>query len=437
MKNSMVQQGMAPERRGRSDGAAIGRGKGKWIETDFLVLLMTFGLVIFGTIMVFSASYYNSISEDGTPYSYLVRQLFWVAVGTAALLVLSRLDYRFYKALAWPGLLGSLVLLLLLFTPLGITRNHATRWLGVEQLPLTLMPAEIAKLALIIFIAWYFSAKPERSLRPGTGMLPILLIAGVFGGLVMLQPNMSTTMIIFGIAMSMMVFAGVRWRDFLITMLLGAGAAVILIAADPDGYRLRRVTSFLDPFADPLGAGYQVMQSLFAMGSGGVFGVGLGKSIQKNLHLPEAQNDFILAIIGEELGFVGILLLLLCYLVLIWKGFEIALRARDFFGMLLACGITSMLAIQVILNVLVTTSSMPPTGVILPFVSYGGNALLLFMSAMGILLNISRVSDRYPARESSVQRIAAIGNEERKGRAGRRRGGRAVRVGQPGRENRR
>lgn len=368
-------------------------------ESDFLLLLLTFSLVIFGTIMVFSASYYNSISEYGNPYEYLIRQVAWAGIGTVAMLVLSRVDYRFYKLLAWPALIGSFVLLALLFTPLGITRNYATRWLGIGGF--TLMPAEVAKIGLIIFIAWYFSSRPERSLRPTTSMVPMLAIAAVFGGLIMKQPNMSTAMIIFGITMAMMVFAGVKWRYFIVTILMGAGAAVYLIFGDPDGYRLKRFTSFLDPFADPLGTGYQVMQSLFAMGSGGVFGVGIGKSIQKNLHLPEAQNDFILAIIGEELGFVGIILLLLAYLVLIWKGFEIAMNAKDFFGALLACGITSMLAIQVILNVLVTTSSMPPTGVTLPFVSYGGNALLLFMASMGILLNISRVSRKQSVRTGS------------------------------------
>jgi len=185
-----------------------------------------------------------------------------------------------------------------------------------------------------------------------------------------------------------------KWRYLFGLGTIGAAAMAILIFSDEDGYRLKRVTSFLDPFADPLDTGFQVVQSLLALGSGGFFGVGLGKSIQKNLYLPEPQNDFILAIIGEELGYFGILLLMLAYIVLIWRGFHIAINAKDMFGSLLASGITIMIALQVLMNVAVVTSSMPPTGVTLPFVSYGGNALWLFMGSVGILLNISRHSAR-------------------------------------------
>lgn len=361
-------------------------------ESDFTLIILTLALVIFGVIMVFSASYYNSINEYGNPYSYLIKEIFWAGLGTVCMLGISRIDYRYYKLIAWPGIIISVILLALLFTPLGITRNYATRWLGIGGF--TLMPAEIAKIAIIIFVAYYFSSRPKRINHITTSLVPMVGISILFGGLIMLQPNMSTAMIIFGITMSMMLFAGAKWSYFFGTIMAGAGGAVILIFADPDGYRLKRFTSFLDPFADPLGTGYQVMQSLFAMGSGQVFGVGLGKSIQKNLHLPEAQNDFILAVIAEELGFIGVMILLACYLVLIWKGYEIAINARDPFGSLVASGITTMIALQVILNVLVVTSSMPPTGVTLPFISYGGNALLLFMCSMGILLNISRNANR-------------------------------------------
>lgn len=361
-------------------------------ESDFTLILLTLGLVIFGIIMVFSASYYNSINEYGTPFHYLTREIFWALLGTGGMLFFSQLDYRYFKLMAWPGIIGSAILLSLLFTPLGITRNYATRWLGIGGF--TLMPAEIAKIAIIIFIAYYFSSKPKRIDQLSTSLVPMVAISVLFGGLIMLQPNMSTAMIIFGITMSMMLFAGAKWRYFFGTILAGGVGAAVLIFADTDGYRLKRFTSFLDPFADPLGTGYQVMQSLFAMGSGQVFGVGLGKSIQKNLHLPEAQNDFILAVIAEELGYIGVIILLACYLVLIWKGYEIAINARDSFGSLIAAGITTMIALQVILNVLVVTSSMPPTGVTLPFISYGGNALLLFMCSTGILLNISKNAKR-------------------------------------------
>jgi len=361
-------------------------------EADFTLIVLTLALVIFGIIMVFSASYYNSINEYGTPYHYLIREIFWAGLGTVLMFVLSRIDYRYYKVIAWPGIIISAVLLALLFTPLGITRNYATRWLGIGGF--TLMPAEIAKIAIIIFVAYYFSSRPKSINKMSTSLVPMFGITILFGGLIMLQPNMSTAMIIFGITMSMMLFAGAKWRYFIGTIVAGGVGAFILIFSDPDGYRLKRFTSFIDPFADPLGTGYQVMQSLFAMGSGRVFGVGIGKSIQKNLHLPEAQNDFILAVIAEELGFIGVMILLICYLVLIWKGYEIAINAKDPFGTLVAAGITTMLALQVILNVLVVTSSMPPTGVTLPFISYGGNALILFMCSMGILLNISKNTNK-------------------------------------------
>jgi cell division protein FtsW len=359
---------------------------------DFTLIVLTIALVVFGIIMVFSASYYNSINEYGSPYHYLLREIVWAGVGTFLMFVISKTDYRYYKAIAWPGIITSVVLLALLFTPLGITRNYATRWLGIGGL--TVMPAEIAKLAIIIFIAYYFSSRPKSINNISTSLAPMLGIIIIFDGLIMLQPNMSTAMIIFGITMSMMFFAGAKWRYFWGILIAGGAGALIFIFFDPDGYRLRRFTSFFDPFSDPLGTGYQVMQSLFAMGSGQVFGVGIGKSIQKNLHLPEAQNDFILAVIGEELGYAGVIALLICYLVLIWKGYEIAINAKDSFGMLLAAGITTMIAIQVILNVLVVTSSMPPTGVTLPFISYGGNALLLFMCSIGILLNISKNANK-------------------------------------------
>lgn len=220
--------------------------------------------------------------------------------------------------------------------------------------------------------------------------LPLFAVAGVFGFLILKQPNMSTAITVVGIIFLMMFVAGWNWKVFVGTIIAGIAGILGIIIANPDSHWASRLTSFLDPFADPLGEGFQVVQSLMALGSGGLFGVGLGKSIQKNLYLPEPQNDFILAIIGEELGFIGILCLIAVYLIFIWRGVHIALNAPDHFGMLLASGIVIMVAVQVVLNIAVVTSSMPATGVILPFVSYGGNALLIFMGCTGILLNISR-----------------------------------------------
>ena len=218
----------------------------------------------------------------------------------------------------------------------------------------------------------------------------MIILTGLLVGLVMGQPNMSTAITIAGIIVSMMFVAGMQYR-YLIGLGALGGAGIIGLILMPGGeYRMQRVTTFMNPFADAAGEGYQVVQSLLALGSGGIMGSGLGKSVQKTLYLPEPQNDFILAVIGEELGFVGIAVLMIIYMVLVWRGIKIAMNAPDRFGMLLASGITVMIGLQVILNVAVVTSSMPATGVILPFISYGGNALWLFMIAAGIMLNISR-----------------------------------------------
>lgn len=358
---------------------------------DLWLILLTVVLVTFGTVMIFSASYYKSISEAGDPYVYLKRQLMWLAAGFAAMWILAKIDYhvwgRLYKIIP----VICIVLLGLLFTPLGIEVNGAVRWLGAG--PITIMPGEIAKLGLIIFVAGYFDRYPKRAYDFWKGVVPVVLLAGIYAGLIMLQPNMSTAFTVVFIAGGMLIVSGVKWRHMGILAGAATVAGVGLILMDTEGYRFARFTSFLDPFADALGNGWQVVQSLLAMGTGGLTGLGLGNSIQKNLYLPEPQNDFILAIIGEELGFIGILALMCVYMLLIWRGCHIAINAPDYMGMMMAAGITIMIGIQVVMNVAVVTSSFPPTGVILPFVSYGGNALMIFMGAMGVLLNISKSSD--------------------------------------------
>jgi len=358
---------------------------------DLWLILLTVVLVTFGTVMIFSASYYKSISEAGDPYAYLKRQLMWVAVGFVAMWVLSKIDYHIWGKLYKVIPILCIGLLALIFTPLGIEVNGAVRWVGAG--PITIMPGEIAKMGLIIFVAGYFDRYPKRAYSFWQGVIPVVMLAAVYAGMIMLQPNMSTAFTIVFIAGGMLLVSGVKWRHMGI-LAGGAGvAAAAMIFTDSDGYRLSRITSFLDPFAHALDDGWQVVQSLLALGTGGLTGLGLGNSIQKNLYLPEPQNDFILAIIGEELGLVGVLCLMAVYMVLIWRGCHVAINAKDYMGMMMASGITIMIGIQVILNIAVVTSSFPPTGIILPFVSYGGNALLIFMGAMGILLNISKSSD--------------------------------------------
>ncbi len=357
---------------------------------DFLLTILVLAFVVFGIIMVFSASYYSSISETGDPYTYLKDHIVWALLGAALMLITALLDYHIYEKLAPLLLAASLILLGLLFTPLGVTRNYATRWLGVGDF--TLMPGEVAKICAILFVAWFLSRDSKRIRSFFKGVLPLLLLCGIYFGLIIMQPNLSTAITICAIIIGMMFVAGLNILYLITIGMLGGGGILALALADEEGYWMKRITSFLDPFQDPLGSGWQVIQSLLALGSGGLFGVGLGKSIQKTLYLPEPQNDFIFSIIGEELGFIGCLVLIVGYLILIWRSSHIALNAPDLFGTLTAAGITIMLAVQVILNIAVVTSSMPPTGITLPFISYGGNALLLFMGSFGILLNISRHS---------------------------------------------
>ena len=365
--------------------------KQKKAQMDFIIIVCTIILVVFGIMMVTSASYYSALSE-GSAYYYLIRELIWVASGSVLMWLATVIDYHVYQRFGFVIMIISIILLVLVLTPLGVERNNATRWLGMGGI--TIMPGEVAKISVILFVAWFLSRKEEIILSFTKGILPLLFLAGVYGALIMKQPNMSTAMIVCVIILGMMFVAGLKWKYLISLGAMGVVGGIGLILTDDTGYRMKRVMSFMNPFADPLGDGYQVCQSLMALGSGGLFGLGLGKSIEKNLYLPEPQNDFILAIIGEELGYIGILFLLVCYLVLIYRGILVAVNAKDRFGMLVASGITIMLGVQVLMNVAVVTSSMPPTGVTLPFVSYGGNAMWLFMGSMGILLNISKNSSQ-------------------------------------------
>ena len=368
-------------------------GKTEKITTgsgDFWFMLFTLILVLFGLVMVFSASYYYSISQDGTPYSYLLRHGMWVAIGFVFMFAGAMLDYRIYnnKLFALGALAFGAFLLILVLTPVGTTVNGATRWIYIG--PISLMPGEIAKLASIVFVAWFLGNDLNRIRSLTQGIIPLVGLMAAYGLAIIKQPNLSTAITVCGIIVAMMLVAGMKWRYFF--MAAGAGAAGIacILLFMKDSYWYTRLTAFTDPFADSLNSGYQAVQSLLALGSGGLFGVGPGKSVQKNLYLPEPQNDFILAIIGEELGFIGVLALIILYCLFLWRGAHIALNAPDQFGMLLASGVVLMVAIQVILNIAVVTSSMPATGINLPFISYGGNALLIFMFSAGVLINISR-----------------------------------------------
>ena len=358
-------------------------------EVDFIFLMVTIGLAVYGLIMVFSASYYFSINESGNPFYYLIRDGIWVVLGLVLMCIGLLIDYRFWnnKVLIL-GLLGiCFMLLVLVLTPVGTTANDASRWIRLG--PISIMPGEIAKMGMIFFIAWFCAGNTKRIRSFTRGMLPILAVMGVFAALIIKQPNLSTAITLVGIVIALMLVAGMKWGY--VIFLMGAGAAgVMALITGVGGYWQERFTTFTHPFDYEATSGYQIVQGLQALGSGGLFGVGLGKSVTKSLYLPYPHNDFILAIIGEETGFLGVLFLLILYTLFIWRGAKIALSCGSEFGLLIASGTILMVAIQVVLNLLVVTSSMPATGVNLPFVSYGGNALMIFMFMSGVVMNISR-----------------------------------------------
>ncbi len=360
--------------------------------SDHMLIIMVAVLTIFGTVMIFSASYYYAINNFGSPYHYLIRQLIWLTGGIVIMWFFSVVDYHIWSRLWLVAYAAGLVLLLMVMIPgIGRTAYGATRW--IELGPITIMPGELSKVAIIFFITGYFTKYPQWGSDLKKGIIPIVGLAGAYAGLILAQPNMSTAVTVCLIAGGMLLVVGMKLIHMVGLSAMAVAAGAFLIFRDPTGYKYARFMSFRDPFNDPLDSGWNVVQSLLALGTGGITGLGLGNSVQKTLYLPMPQNDFILAIIGEELGFFGILFLVLAYLVLIWRGWKIAMNAKDYTGMLLASGITMMVGIQVIINFAVVTSSMPPTGVILPFISYGGNALWIFMAMMGILLNISKSAE--------------------------------------------
>lgn len=280
----------------------------------------------------------------------------------------------------------AVILLILVLTPLGIEANGAKRWLGVGAL--SLQPAEIAKFATIIITAKLIEKKYDDIKSLTKGIIPLLIIPGIFFVLIMLQPNMSTAGTIILVTFVMIFVAGMNMK--IVGVMFASGIGLFLALGLTSEYRLKRILSFLDPFQDPLGSGYQVIQGLYALGSGGLFGMGLGKSQQKWFYIPEPQNDFIFAIIGEELGLVGCAVVIMLFVLLVYRCVRIALKCSNIFACMVVIGIGGQIGIQAALNIAVATSSMPVTGVALPFISYGGTSLIIFMSAIGIILNISK-----------------------------------------------
>lgn len=354
---------------------------------DYYFLATVFVLLAMGLIMVFSASSesarYASYT-NGDAYYFIKRQAIWAVISIFAMFFFAAFDYHQLGKLS-AIILGVTIVLLLAVLVIGSEVKGGQRWINLGFIQF--QPSEFAKVAVILFFAQSLSKNPKALEKFGGLMKYLAILAGI-GGLLLLQPHFSATVLIILVGVGILFVAGAK-----ISHLVGLavpGVVGIIIIAFSSEYRMTRLTTFLDPFKDKLGDGWQIIQSLYAIGSGGVFGLGLGRSRQKFLYIPEPHNDFIFSILCEELGFIGALFVILLFIVLIWRGIKIAMEADDSLGSLIAMGITLLIAFEVVINIAVVTSSMPVTGMPLPFFSYGGTSLLIIMSCMGIMLNISR-----------------------------------------------
>ena len=359
------------------------------IDLPFFVLVML--LLGIGLVMLLSASFPSAYDEtDGAnPLYYFSRQAVFAVMGLAAMIFIGKINYQRFRALGKPLLYLSIILLILVLIPgVGITRNNATRWLGVPGTSLQFQPSEIAKVAVVIYFADSISKKKDKMRSFRYGILPYALILVVLGGLVLLEHHLSGALLIFGVGAAMMLVGGINWAW--VGGAVGAAAGLMYLVLFVVGYNQSRITSWLEPWADAQGSGYQLSQSLLAIGSGGLLGVGLGKSQQKFYYLPEEHNDFIFAIVCEELGLIGAAIIMALFAALILRGFWIALHARDRFGSLMVVGIITLMGVQTFLNIGVVTGLLPTTGISLPFFSYGGTALSIQLAEMGIVLSVSR-----------------------------------------------
>ncbi|MCL1917811.1 MAG: putative lipid II flippase FtsW [Peptococcaceae bacterium] len=337
-------------------------------------------------IMTYSASAVKGMLYYSDQYHFFKMQLLWVALGVAAMVIAMKVDIRLLWKWAKVLFMVSLVLLILVKAPgLGRSVNGANRWIGLG--PLSIQPSEVIKLSIVIMVAKVLSQTRDFTAFR-RGMLPSLALLGLVLVLVMLQPDLGTSLVIMATVCIMLVAAGARVKHLAMLGGVGLGLVVAAIAAAP--YRMQRIFAYIDPWADPAGSGYQTIQSLLALGPGGVFGLGLGQSRQKFLYLPENHTDFIFAMIGEELGFIGGIFVIGVFAFLIWRGFRVAMHVRDPFLSLLAAGFTSLIGVQAMINMGVVTGLLPVTGITLPFLSYGGTSLIFTMAGAGLLLNVSR-----------------------------------------------
>lgn len=356
---------------------------------DFILVIVILALLSLGLIMVYSASAVWADYRFDDSFYFAKRQLLFAIIGLIAMFFIMNIDYWTWRSWSKVILITCFVLLIAVLIPgIGNVRNGSRSWIGVGAF--SIQPSEFMKLAMIIYLAKFLSENQKNITSFKKGLVPSLGLVFTAFALIMLQPDLGTGTVMVGTCLFMIFVSGARIAHFIGLGLIGLAGFVGLIAAAP--YRIKRITAFLDPWEDPLGSGFQTIQSLYAIGPGGLFGLGLGQSRQKFFYLPEPQTDFIFAILAEELGFIGGAFVLLLFALLLWRGIRTALNAPDLYGSFLAVGIISMVAFQVMINIGVVINLIPVTGITLPFFSYGGSSLTLMLMAMGILLNISRYS---------------------------------------------
>lgn len=355
-------------------------------EVDTALLLLAVTLTCLGVVMVYSSSSIMAAERYSDGLYFLKRQGSYALVGFLLMTAVMYVDYRHWRKVAFPLLLLGILLLGLLFVPgLGVKAGGAARWLRIPGL--TLQPVELVKLGLVLYLAHSLTRKKEKIRTFKFGFVPYVLVVGVLLGLLLKQPDLGSAMIVAGVALSMLLVAGIRWR-FVLPVVIAALPCLYFLVMNVE-YRRRRIMAFLDPWDDPYDTGFQIIQSLVAFGSGGAFGQGLGVGQQKLFYLPEAHTDFIFSVVGEELGMVGVLVVAAMFLILVHRGIRIALQAEDPFAKHLAFGLSLLLGLEAFVNIAVCMSLLPTKGLALPFISYGGTSLVASLVAVGILLNIS------------------------------------------------
>lgn len=366
------------------------RKKSEYVSGKLDITFLSFVLILFtiGLVMLFSASYAYSYEYYGNSYKFITRQALFGAVGIVIMLGVSKIDYHFWRRFAWIAYAVTIIMLgILLVLPPMVDGMDVKRWIVIG--PVNFQPSEVAKFAVILLFSSLIAAN-QKQMKSFRFIVFLVFLLGLTCGLVVLEPHLSATVLIFAIGVALLVVGGIPKRYIFAGAGAAAGLGVLAVATGFIGYGSDRIKYWLDPWADPTGLGFQTIQSLLAIGSGGILGRGIGQSRQKYLWVPEPHNDFIFSIVCEELGLIGAMVIIILFCLLVWRGFTIAMRSQDKFGSLLAIGLTFQVGLQAMLNIWVVTNTIPNTGISLPFFSYGGTSLVILLAEMGIVLSVSR-----------------------------------------------